>query len=160
MRQISFPDGTTVAALGQGTWHMGEDSAKATSEAEALHAGIDAGMVLIDTAEMYGDGATETFLGKALAGRRDEIFLCSKVYPQNASRDRLQKACESSLKRLGTDRLDLYLLHWKGQHSAGRNGRGHGSAEGQWKNPRLGRQQLRRRRHGGADRCGRDGLRH
>ena len=103
-----------MSALGQGTWHMGEDRARARQETEALLAGIDAGMTLIDTAEMYGSGATETFLSEALQGRRDDIFLVSKAYPQNASRSRLPSACEASLKRLKTDRLDLYLLHWPG----------------------------------------------
>ncbi len=114
MRQIEFPDGRAVPALGQGTWLMGEDPAEAATEMEAVLAGLDAGMRLIDTAEMYGEGATETFLGTALAGRRDDLFLVSKVYPQNASRAGLPAACERSLKRLRTDHLDLYLLHWPG----------------------------------------------
>ena len=114
MRQIKLPGGASVPALGQGTWNMGEDRASAAGEREALLAGIDAGMTLIDTAEMYGDGSTETFLGDVLAGRRDEVFLVSKAYPQNASRKRLPAACDASLKRLRTERLDLYLLHWRG----------------------------------------------
>ena len=114
MRQIEFPDGRKVSALGQGTWLMGEDPAEAGTEARALLAGLDAGMSLIDTAEMYGDGSTETFLGECLADRRGDIFLVSKAYPQNASRARLAAACEASLKRLRTDHLDLYLLHWPG----------------------------------------------
>ena len=113
MRTIKIGD-AEVPVLGQGTWRMGENRAKARDEAAALLAGLDAGMTLIDTAEMYGDGATETFVGRALAGRRDEAFLASKAYPQNGSRDGLRKACEGSLRRLGTDRLDLYLLHWPG----------------------------------------------
>ena len=113
MRTIEIGD-APVPVLGQGTWHMGEDRAKARDETAALLAGLDAGMILIDTAEMYGGGATETFVGKALGGRRDEAFLVSKAYPQNGSRDGLRKACEGSLRRLGTDRLDLYLLHWPG----------------------------------------------
>ena len=114
MRKIALPDGQHVPALGQGTWLMGEDPTDAATETKALLAGIDLGMTLIDTAEIYGDGSTETFLGKALAGRRDAVFLVSKAYPRNASRARLAKACESSLERLGTDHLDLYLLHWMG----------------------------------------------
>ena len=114
MRQIEMPNGVRVPALGQGTWKLGENPAHATSEREALLAGIDAGMTLVDTAEMYGNGSTEIFLGEVLAGRRDEIFLVSKASPQNASRKRLPAACEASLKRLRTDRLDLYLLHWPG----------------------------------------------
>ena len=114
MRQIELPDGRSVPALGQGTWKIGENSARAPTERAALLAGIDAGMTLIDTAEMYGDGATERFLGETLVGRRDQVFLVSKAYPQNASRKRLPAACEASLRRLRTDRIDLYLLHWPG----------------------------------------------
>ena len=114
MRMIELNGGLAVPVLGQGTWKMGEDSTLAAGEARALLAGIDAGMTLVDTAEMYGGGATETFLGKALAGRRDDVFLVSKAYPHNASRAKLPAACEASLRRLKTDRLDLYLLHWPG----------------------------------------------
>jgi diketogulonate reductase-like aldo/keto reductase len=110
-----FADGTRVPALGQGTWTMGEDAAQARREVSALAAGLDLGMTLIDTAEMYGDGGAERVVGKAIAGRRDEVFLVSKAYPQNAGRKSLPAACESSLARLGTDRLDLYLLHWRGR---------------------------------------------
>jgi diketogulonate reductase-like aldo/keto reductase len=114
MRTVTLSDKTAVPALGQGTWRMGEDSRLRAQETAALRAGIELGMTLIDTAEMYGDGATESFLGEALAGVREEIFLVSKVYPQNAGRGRIERACEASLKRLRTDRLDLYLLHWRG----------------------------------------------
>lgn len=113
-RSMSFPDGTTVPVLGQGTWRLGEDPACAADEAAALQAGIELGLTLIDTAEMYGDGATEAFLGGALAGLREQVFLVSKVYPHNAGGDRLVRACEASLRRLKTDRIDLYLLHWRG----------------------------------------------
>ncbi|MFL9963182.1 aldo/keto reductase [Paraburkholderia sediminicola] len=111
---VSLPDGERIPALGQGTWDMGEVPARRTEEVAALRCGIELGMTLIDTAEMYGDGATETLLGEALAGLRDEVFLVSKVYPHNASRRGVIAACEQSLKRLKTDRLDLYLLHWRG----------------------------------------------
>jgi diketogulonate reductase-like aldo/keto reductase len=114
MRSVMLPDLTDVSALGQGTWRMGEDARRRKQEIAALRAGVDLGMTLIDTAEMYGDGATETLLGEALAGVRDQVFLVSKVYPQNAGRGRLERACEASLQRLKTDRLDLYLLHWRG----------------------------------------------
>ncbi|MEG3175073.1 aldo/keto reductase [Sphingomonas sp. RB3P16] len=114
MKHIPFPDGTTVPALGQGTWMMGEDAARRDDEIAALREGIALGMTLIDTAEMYGDGASEEVVGAAIAGMRDDVFLVSKAYPQNASRARLRAACEASLARLGTDRLDLYLLHWRG----------------------------------------------
>ena len=114
IRSINLLDGTPVPALGQGTWRMGEDASLHKREIAALREGVDLGMTLIDTAEMYGDGATEAFLGKALEGIRDRVFLVSKVYPQNAGRGRIAKACEASLKRLKTDRLDLYLLHWRG----------------------------------------------
>jgi diketogulonate reductase-like aldo/keto reductase len=113
-RSITLPDQTVVPALGQGTWRMGEDARLRQQEIAAVRTGVELGMTLVDTAEMYGDGATETLLGEALAGLRDQIFLVSKVYPQNACRGRIKKACEASLKRLKTDHLDLYLLHWRG----------------------------------------------
>lgn len=114
MQQVTFPDGRSVPALGQGTWRMGEDPRRAAEETKAILAGLDLGMSVVDTAEMYGDGDTERWLGGAIAGRRDEMFLVSKAVPRNASRDRLMRSCEASLKRLRTDRLDLYLLHWPG----------------------------------------------
>ncbi len=114
MKTIRLPDGTTVPTLGQGTWMMAEDWRVRSEEIVALRGGIDLGLTLIDTAEMYADGESERLVGEAIKGRRDEIFLVSKAYPQNASRDRLPHACEASLERLGTDRLDLYLLHWRG----------------------------------------------
>ena len=115
MRDIRFPDGTVVPALGQGTWMMAEDADRRAAEIAALRAGVDLGMSLIDTAEMYADGESERLVGEAIAEIRDRVFLVSKAYPQNASRDRLPHACEESLNRLGTDRLDLYLLHWRGR---------------------------------------------
>ncbi len=111
---VRLPDGTRVPALGQGTWYMGEQAAAANTEAAALRAGIDLGLTLIDTAEMYAEGGAERVVGAAIAGRRDEVFLVSKVYPHNASRKGCVAACERSLARLGTDRIDLYLLHWRG----------------------------------------------
>lgn len=114
MKTVTFPDGEQVPALGQGTWMMGESHDRRAGEIAALRAGVDLGMRLIDTAEMYGDGAAERLISEALGDRRDELFLVSKAYPHNASRRRLEAACEASLQRLGTDRLDLYLLHWRG----------------------------------------------
>ncbi|MGN7999116.1 aldo/keto reductase [Sphingomonas sp. 22176] len=114
MGTVTLPGGETVSALGQGSWKMGERRELRTAEIAALRAGVDAGMTLIDTAEMYGEGAAETLIGEALGDRRDELFLVSKAYPHNAGRDRLRKACEASLRRLGTDCIDLYLLHWRG----------------------------------------------
>lgn len=111
---IKLPDGTEVAALGQGTWRMAERPDRRETEIAALREGIALGMTLIDTAEMYGDGTAEELIGEAITGLRDDVFLVSKAYPQNASRDRLPRACEASLKRLGCDRIDLYLLHWRG----------------------------------------------
>ena len=114
MKTVTLPGGETVPALGQGTWMMGERHDRRGAEIAALRTGVELGMALIDTAEMYGDGAAETLIGEALGDVRDQLFLVSKAYPQNASRERLGRACEASLKRLGTDRLDLYLLHWRG----------------------------------------------
>ena len=114
MKYVTLPGGETVPALGQGTWMMGEKPGRRSAELEALRTGIELGMTLIDTAEMYGDGASEELVGEAIAGKRDGLFLVTKAYPQNASRQRLPVACENSLRRLGTDRIDLYLLHWRG----------------------------------------------
>ena len=115
-RTVALPDGTKVPALGQGTWHMGERGSAAKAEAAALRLGIDLGMTLIDTAEMYGNGDAEAVVAQAIAGQRDKIFLVSKVSPHNASRVGVPAACERSLQRLNTDRIDLYLLHWPGSH--------------------------------------------
>jgi len=114
MNQIQFPDGTQVPALGQGTWMMAEKPAQRAAEVAALRAGVELGLTLIDTAEMYADGQAEQLVGEAIQGLREQVFLVSKAYPQNASHQRLPLACEASLKRLGTDYLDLYLLHWRG----------------------------------------------
>ena len=114
LRTVKLPAGERVAALGQGTWYMGEKRAARAEELAALRLGLDLGLTLIDTAEMYGDGEAEKLVGEAIAGRRDEAFLVSKVYPHNASRKGAAAACERSLKRLATDRIDLYLLHWRG----------------------------------------------
>jgi diketogulonate reductase-like aldo/keto reductase len=114
MKMIRFPDGAEVPALGQGSWMMAERPERRSEEIAALQAGLDLGMTLIDTAEMYAEGESERLVGDAIAGRRDQAFLVSKAYPQNASRKRLKQACEASLDRLRTDRLDLYLLHWRG----------------------------------------------
>jgi diketogulonate reductase-like aldo/keto reductase len=111
---VTLPNGERIPKLGQGTWEMGERTARRAAEIAALREGVALGMTLIDTAEMYGEGATERLVGEALQGLRDKVFLVSKVYPHNASRRGVQTACEASLKRLGTDRLDLYLLHWRG----------------------------------------------
>jgi diketogulonate reductase-like aldo/keto reductase len=111
---IALPSGEAVPALGQGTWKMGEYERKRTDEVKALQAGIDLGLTLIDTAEMYADGVAEEVTGEAIAGRRDAVFLVSKVLPSHASHEQTIRACERSLKRLGTDRIDLYLLHWRG----------------------------------------------
>ncbi len=114
MRTVSLPGGERIPSLGQGTWMMGERSDRRSDEIAALRLGVDLGMTLIDTAEMYGDGAAEELVGEALGDVRDKLFLVSKAYPQNASHARLHAACEASLRRLATDRLDLYLLHWRG----------------------------------------------
>ena len=113
-RMVTLPDGAQVAALGQGTWKIGEGQHPASQEAAAIRLGIDLGLTLIDTAEMYGDGASERVVGEAIAGRREQVFLVTKVYPRNASQSGVPAACARSLKRLGTEVIDLYLLHWRG----------------------------------------------
>ena len=112
---VTLADGTAVAALGQGTWRMGEGHRSRRHEADALRLGIDLGMTLIDTAEMYADGGAEEVVGEAISGRRDDAFVVSKVVPSNASRRGVIAACEGSLGRLGIDTIDLYLLHWPGR---------------------------------------------
>jgi len=109
-----LPSGESVPVLGQGTWHLAEDPRRREDEIAALRLGLDLGMTLIDTAEMYGDGAAEELVGEAIADRRDEVFLVSKVLPQHATVRGTIRACEASLQRLGTATLDLYLLHWRG----------------------------------------------
>ena len=114
LRAVTLRSGEQVPALGQGTWYMGEDRRRAAEEAAALRLGIDLGMTLIDTAEMYGSGGAEEVVARAAEGMRDQLFIVSKVYPHNASRAGVVAACERTLKRLATDRIDLYLLHWRG----------------------------------------------
>jgi diketogulonate reductase-like aldo/keto reductase len=114
MKTVSLPDGERVPAYGQGTWNVGENRATRAEEIATLRLGLDLGATLIDTAEMYGDGRSEQIVAEAISGRRDEVFLVSKVLPNHATRSGAVKACEQSLKRLKTDRLDLYLLHWRG----------------------------------------------
>jgi diketogulonate reductase-like aldo/keto reductase len=114
VRTTPLPSGETVPVLGQGTWAMGEHRQRRASEVAALRLGIDLGMTLIDTAEMYGRGGAEEVVAEAIDGRRDEVFVVSKVLPDHATRRRTIAACEASLNRLRTDRLDLYLLHWRG----------------------------------------------
>ena len=115
IRTIKLPSGEMIPVLGQGTWGMAEDAQRRADEVAALRLGLDLGMTLIDTAEMYADGAAEELVAEAIAGRRDQVFLVSKVLPNNATRRGTIASCERSLRRLGTDRLDLYLLHWRGQ---------------------------------------------
>jgi diketogulonate reductase-like aldo/keto reductase len=115
MRYVNLA-GTQVPAIGQGTWYMGDDPACRAAEVAALQHGIEQGLTLIDTAEMYAEGGAEQVVGQAIAGRRDQVFLVSKVYPHNANRRGVAAACERSLQRLGCERIDLYLLHWRGQY--------------------------------------------
>ena len=115
IKTVALPSGEHVPVFGQGTWYMGEDRAKRAEEIATLRLGLDLGLRLIDTAEMYGEGQAEELIAEAIAGRRDEVFLVSKVYPHNASRQGAVAACERSLRRFGTDRIDLYLLHWRGK---------------------------------------------
>jgi diketogulonate reductase-like aldo/keto reductase len=114
MRYLHLSSGAPIPVLGLGTWHMGEASSRGADVVNALRLGIDLGMTLIDTAEMYGEGGAEEVVAKAIAGQRSQVFLVSKVYPHNATRQGVVAACERSLKRLNTDHLDLYLLHWIG----------------------------------------------
>ena len=114
VRSTRLPSGDPVPVLGLGTWHMAEDARRRDDEISALRLGLDLGLALIDTAEMYGEGDAEDLVGEAIAGRRDEVFLVSKVLASHAGRDATVRACEGSLRRLRTDRLDLYLLHWRG----------------------------------------------
>ncbi|QCL94243.1 aldo/keto reductase [Agrobacterium tumefaciens] len=113
---VTLPSGKEVPALGLGTWNMGEARSSVPQEVESIRKAIDLGMTLIDTAEMYADGRSEEVVGAAIAGRREDVFLVSKVYPWNASERGTAEACERSLARLGTDHIDLYLLHWRGEH--------------------------------------------
>ena len=113
---VTMPGGSRVPALGQGTWMMGERASEASREIDSLKRGIELGMTLIDTAEMYAEGGAERVVAKAIEGQRDRVYLVSKVYPWNASRRGTIDACHRSLDRLKTDRIDLYLLHWRGEH--------------------------------------------
>ncbi|HMF46880.1 MAG TPA: aldo/keto reductase, partial [Candidatus Udaeobacter sp.] len=113
MRTVTLPDGNRVPALGQGTWRMGESKRDRATEVAALRLGIELGMSLIDTAEMYGDGGAEDVVGEAIQGQRSDVCVVTKIYPHNASLGKLPKACDRSLKRLRIDAIDLYLLHWR-----------------------------------------------
>jgi diketogulonate reductase-like aldo/keto reductase len=115
MQSVTLPSGEEVPAFGLGTWQMGDDPKRRAEEIATLRMGLDLGATLIDTAEMYGDGRSEELVGEAIRGRRDQVFLVTKVYPHNASEKGCIAACERSLRRLQTDRIDLYLLHWRGQ---------------------------------------------
>ena len=114
VRTTLLPSGRPIPVLGQGTWRMGEDSPRRRSEVAAIRIGLDLGMSLVDTAEMYGEGGAEEVAGEAIADRRDEVFIVTKVYPHNATRRGAIAACERSLQRLKTDHIELYLLHWRG----------------------------------------------
>ncbi|QBL93435.1 putative oxidoreductase [Komagataeibacter saccharivorans] len=114
MKTVTFPDGRVVPALGMGTWNMGDSDSRRADEIRSIRAGVEAGIRVVDTAEMYGSGRSEKLVGEAIRGLRDEVFLVSKVLPSNASRKGVRRACAASLERLGTDCLDLYLLHWEG----------------------------------------------
>src|SRR3954470_11704733 len=115
VRTTRLPDGEPVPVLGQGTWHMAEDRQRREEEIASLRTGLDLGLTLIDTAEMYANGRVEELVGEAIRGRRDDVFLVSKVLPEHSTRRGTIAACERSLRRLKTDRLDLYLLHWRGE---------------------------------------------
>lgn len=114
MKMVLLHDGTQVPAVGLGTWRMGEDQARRSAEIATIRQALESGPALIDTAEMYGEGRAEQLIGEAIRDKRDLAYIVSKVYPHNAGRQRMRSACEQSLKRLKTDRIDLYLLHWRG----------------------------------------------
>ena len=114
IRSAKLPGSETLPVLGQGTWRMGDDKSKRDSEVAALRLGIELGMTLIDTAEMYANGSAEKVVGEAIAGHREQVFVVTKFYPQNATRERMAAACDRSLRRLDIDQIDLYLLHWRG----------------------------------------------
>lgn len=114
-RTVALPDGVRLPAIGQGTWNIGDVPSQKEQEISSIRLGIELGMTLIDTAEMYGEGKSERLVGEAIRGKRDQVFLVSKVYPHNAGKKDILRACEKSLERLGTDTLDLYLLHWRGR---------------------------------------------
>jgi diketogulonate reductase-like aldo/keto reductase len=114
-RSVLLPSGEKIAALGQGTWHFAEAPGRRAEEVASIRLGLDLGMTVIDTAEMYSNGAAEALVGEAIAGRRSEVFLVDKVLPHNATREGTVRACEAGLARLGVDFIDLYLLHWRGR---------------------------------------------
>jgi diketogulonate reductase-like aldo/keto reductase len=114
IRKTKLPGGESVPVLGQGTWRMGEDKTKRKTEVAALRTGIELGMTLVDTAEMYADGGAERIVGEAIAPLRDRVFVVTKFYPENATRERMAAACDRSLRRLDVEQIDLYLLHWRG----------------------------------------------
>lgn len=116
-KTVTFDDSRVLPAIGQGTWYMGEKSNQRRQESDALRAGIERGLTLIDTTEMYAEGGAEEVVGEAIKGLRDKVFLVSKVYPWNAGGQKGIAACEASLRRLGTDHIDLYLLHWRGNYA-------------------------------------------
>jgi diketogulonate reductase-like aldo/keto reductase len=115
LRSVTLPSGEAIAPLGQGTWHLAEKPARRRDEIAAIRLGLDLGLTLVDTAEMYADGAAEVLVGEAIAGRRDEVFLVDKVLPHHATRTGTVRACQASLTRLAVDHIDLYLLHWRGR---------------------------------------------
>ena len=114
-RSVPLRSGEKIPAIGQGTWHFAESPGRRADEVASIRLGIDLGMTVIDTAEMYSNGAAEALVGEAIAGRRGEVFLVDKVLPDNATREVPLRACEASLGRLGVDHIDLYLLHWRGR---------------------------------------------
>ena len=147
-----LPSGIDMPVFGLGTWRMGESARVRADEVAALRHGIERGVTLIDTAEMYGDGEAETIVADAIGSDRDGIFIVNKVLPSNASRRGTIAACERSLKRLKTDRIDLYLLHWRGSHPLADTVAAFEELRAAGKIRGLGRQQSRRRRHAGARR--------
>lgn len=148
VRTTKLPSGEAVPVLGQGTWHLAEARHRHKEEVQALRLGLDLGMTLIDTAEMYAEGGAEELVGEAIEGRRKDVFLVSKVLPHNATVRGTMLACDRSLRRLRTNHLDLYLLHWRGSVPFGTYDHCVRCAGQGGKNPLLGCQQLRHFRYG------------
>ena len=148
MKTVALPSGEQIPAFGLGTWNLGDHRAQRAEELATLRLGLDRGATLIDTAEMYGDGRSERLVAEAIAGRRDEVFLVTKVLPHHATRRGVESPpASASLQRLGTDHIDLYLLHWRGRVPLAETVDAFDALQRGGQDPLLGRQQFRPGRH-------------